>query len=75
MAAGGTDGAFAARKMAGQIGREGIFSMVLDTENRYLSLGLARELAELMEGRYESLQCLNSRQIQYKTTDFIRRDS
>lgn len=63
----------AAKKIAEKIRGEQVQSMVLDTENSYVSFGYAKELAGQMGSRYESLQTMNSQQIQDKTKEFLRR--
>ena len=72
---GGLDAAEAARTMADRLGHTPIRCMVLDTEEPYLSVGIARELAERMGGSYESLRRLDGAQIREKTTKFIRRET
>ena len=71
---GGLDAAEAARKMADQLGETPIRCMVLDTEDPYLSVGIAGELARRMGGSYESLRRLDGTQIREKTAEFIRRE-
>ena len=71
---GGLDAPEAAGRMADKLGDSAIRCMVLDTENPYLSVGMAKELAERMGGSYESLQRLDGVQIREITTDFVRRE-
>ena len=71
---GGLDAPEAAGRLADKLGESSIRCMVLDTENPYLSVGMAKELAERMGGSYESLQRLDGVQIREITTDFVRRE-
>lgn len=72
-AKGTKDAREAAKSMAEMIHREQMQSLVLDTENRYMGFGFAKELADCMGSRYESLQKLDSRQIQEKTREFLKK--
>ncbi len=69
----GLSAADAALGIAERLGQSDIRCMVLDTENRYISVGLARELAEKMRGRHESLPELSGARLRGSTADFIRR--
>lgn len=64
----------AALRMASLIGRSGIRCMVLDTESKYLSVGLAQELAARMNAGYESLPNLSGAQVRSRTAEFVRRN-
>ena len=64
----------AALRMASLIGRSGIRCMVLDTESKYLSVGLAQELAARMNAGYESLPNLSGAQVRSRTAEFVSRN-
>lgn len=49
--------------LAGKISKTGIQTLVIDTENDFIRLGLARELAQAMQARYLLLDELGARQI------------
>jgi len=63
----------AALRMAETFRDSGIHCMVLDTENQYIAVGLAKELAERMGGSYASLQSLSGTQVRDRTAEFVRR--
>lgn len=49
--------------MGKKIAAEGIQAIVIDTEQDYIKLGLAREIAEAMNAQYYKLEELESGQI------------
>lgn len=49
-----------AKELGNKIAQEGIRSLVVDTENDFLELGLARELAEALGAQYYKLDDLNA---------------
>ena len=71
---GGVDPDAAALRAAELFRDSGIRCMVLDTESKYIAVGLAKKLAERMGGSYESLQSLSGDLVRNRTTEFIRRN-
>ncbi len=61
----GGDGLAAALKVAGKINLAGIHSVVIDTEQDFVKLGLARTVAREMGSAYYSLQELSERNIMH----------
>ena len=59
----GGDPVTAAVKMAEQIKKAGITSVVIDTENDFIKLGVAKKIAQAMGATYYSLQKLSKEQI------------
>lgn len=49
--------------IAGKISKTGIQTLVIDTENDFIRLGLARELAQAMQARYLLLEELGAQQL------------
>lgn len=54
-----------ALKAAGKINKAGIHSVVIDTEQDFVKLGLARAVAREMGSTYYSLQALSERNIMH----------
>ena len=59
----GSDPVEAAVKMAEKIKKAGITSVVIDTENDFIKLGVAKKIAHAMGATYYSLQKLSKEQI------------
>lgn len=64
-AAAGGDGMADALKMAGKINLAGVHSVVIDTENDFVKLGLARAVAREMGSTYYSLRDLSENNIMH----------
>lgn len=69
---GGGDPVEEAKELGRKMRAEGINGLVIDSEKDFIELGLARELAEVMEARYFKLEDLKSQEIEGAVRSFIR---
>ena len=49
-----------------------IYTLVIDSEQDFITLGLAKELAEIMEAQYYKLEALQAQEIETAVRSFLQ---
>lgn len=61
-----------AKEIGRKIRAEGINTLVIDSEQDFITLGLAKELAEIMEAQYYKLEALQVQEIETAVRSFLQ---
>jgi len=61
-----------AKEVGRKIRAEGINTLVIDSEQDFITLGLAKELAEIMEAQYYKLEALQVQEIETAVRSFLQ---